>query len=126
MKKKHKTFDTSLPPAHLGHQLTAPHILSSFLLHAMADASTATISFLDGSTVAISRTMTATEARLALTPSTKLYTHLDLCFQGAILLPEDAVGPRLLHGIWHKIQRLPLSESCFEDPEPVKSESTDV
>ena len=68
---------------------------------------TASIVFMDGSNVSVSQDMTVNEARKVLTPPRKMYTNLDLSFQGDILKADDKIGCRVLHGVWRKVKRLP-------------------
>ena len=77
----------------------------------------ATITFLDGTSIAVDPNKTVAEARLILTPSHKKYTYLNLYIE-----KEEAPlhGGNMLNacmrGMWERVKRPPLSWSAEEDP----------
>ena len=60
--------------------------------------------------------MTVREVRKAFTPRSKLYTHLDLCYETSVLGGDDTIGSRHLQGVWRKVKRGKLSWCPQEDP----------
>ena len=59
--------------------------------------------------------MIVREVREALTPRSKLYTHLDLCYETSVLGGDDTIGSRHLQGVWRKVKRGKLSWCPQED-----------
>ena len=78
----------------------------------------ATITFLDGSSIAVDANQTVAEARRTLTPPDKKYAHLNLYIgkEGAALDGGNMLGARILRGVWERVERPPLSWSSQEDP----------
>ena len=71
----------------------------------------ATITFLDGSSIAVDANQTVAEARRTLTPPDKKYAPLNLYIgkEGAALDGGNMLGARILRGVWEGVERPRLS-----------------
>ena len=100
------------------HMCTMNACVAAIWRSGFATPTMANITFLDGTSVGVNADKTVTEVRRILTPPQKKYAHLDLyCEQ-----PEDPLhgvcklDPSIYRGIWERVERPPLSESCQDHP----------